>query len=202
MAETPKTWSQLEADLAATFRKWHVWTYSLESVFVNAKAVERRKAGRAGQTPEQRKVTLRFVWFDNEARINRSVVLTMVREETALANLELLTKAVEHIRLADLRGLTNLVVKLYRQMKPEPRPKSEPRQSTGQASSRTQTRSTGPFATLHVANDAPLEVAEAAYRALVRKAHPDAGGAHLTMVALNGAIEQIRQRYAAKESAQ
>lgn len=47
---------------------------------------------------------------------------------------------------------------------------------------------------LHIAEDAPLEVAEAAYRALSRKAHPDAGGNHERMKALNLAIEAIRAR--------
>lgn len=62
-------------------------------------------------------------------------------------------------------------------------------------------RSSGPYATLHIADDAPLEVAEAAYRALVKSAHPDTNGAqsgHTWMVTLNLAIEQIRRAAQAK----
>ncbi len=196
MATSEKTWSQLTADLEATFRKWHVGNWELASWFAAAKAVEKRKAGRLGQTLEQRSVTVRFDWYDRDARTYRTVVLTMNREETALANLELLAKAIEHMRMADMRGLTNLVVKLYRQMRPEQR--KPPEQESHQEQSKERVRSRGPYAVLHVADDAPLEVAEAAYRALVRAAHPDVGGAHATMVALNVAIEQIRREHSAR----
>ena len=43
-------------------------------------------------------------------------------------------------------------------------------------------------ALLHVAPDAPLEVAQAAYKAMARKHHPDIGGDTTTMQALNEAI--------------
>ncbi len=44
MAETLKTWAQLEQDLADTMRKWRVWGYSIESPFARLKAAERRQA--------------------------------------------------------------------------------------------------------------------------------------------------------------
>jgi hypothetical protein len=43
-----------------------------------------------------------------------------------------------------------------------------------------------------------LEVAEAAYRALVKQTHPDLGGNHARMVVLNAAIETIRTRPTAR----
>ena len=46
--------------------------------------------------------------------------------------------------------------------------------------------------TLHVAPDAPLAVAEAAWRALSKSAHPDAGGSDAAMARLNAAIDTIR----------
>lgn len=45
---------------------------------------------------------------------------------------------------------------------------------------------------LGVAENAPLLVAEAAYRALAREGHPDAGGSDTEMARLNRAIEQVR----------
>lgn len=46
---------------------------------------------------------------------------------------------------------------------------------------------------LGVPFDAPLHAAEAAYRTLVRKAHPDRGGSDEAMVRLNVAIREARQ---------
>jgi hypothetical protein len=46
---------------------------------------------------------------------------------------------------------------------------------------------------LGVAQDAPTEVVEAAYRALAAKHHPDRGGSHEAMARLNAAIEAARK---------
>lgn len=53
---------------------------------------------------------------------------------------------------------------------------------------------------LEVAPDCPLEVAEAAYRALARKAHPDAGGTDFAMSRLNVAIDNARQDKSTQEA--
>jgi hypothetical protein len=96
---------------------------------------------------------------------------------------------VEHLRMAEVRGIHSMAMKAYRLMYPQPSQQQTP------PPQQERVKSTGPYATLHVADDAPLEVAEAAYRALSRSAHPDAGNArsgHIWMVTLNLAIEQIR----------
>jgi hypothetical protein len=46
------------------------------------------------------------------------------------------------------------------------------------------------FHTLHVAMDAPQEVITAAYRVLSKRYHPDTGGSHASMVALNAAYDK------------
>ena len=63
--------------------------------------------------------------------------------------------------MAEVREITPLIVLIYRQLYPTepvatpPPPRADlPR---------------GPYAVLHVANDAPLEVCEAAYKALTKK---------------------------------
>jgi hypothetical protein len=191
VAASEKTWAQLEAEIAETFRKWrvHDWDYAIESELANT-AAGRRRATKHGQGLDERRVTLRFTFWDRERYINRPVVLTMRREERAVDNLRLLAQAIEAIRMDDVRGITNLVVKLYRQMYPEagraaapPPPHPEPAAARANAS---------PYATLHLAEGAPLAVAEAAYKALVKAAHPDSGGSHTAMVVLNGAIQRIR----------
>lgn len=54
-----------------------------------------------------------------------------------------------------------------------------------------------PHEVLGIAPDAPLEVAEAAYRVLARKRHPDTGGTEQQMKELNAAIEALRATEAA-----
>lgn len=190
---TEKTWTQVVAQLDDTYRKWPACTYTLESVFVGARAPVRRRAGRPGQTLEERTVSLSMVWRDSSTfpAVARQMRLSVTREETALANLEVLAKAVEWIRMAHVRGVHSPIVKMLRQLYPEPRPAPPPPPPP-----RERVRPAGPYDVLHVAGDAPLEVAEAAYRALVKAAHPDAGGHHTTMVALNAAIERIRAAHA------
>ena len=50
-----------------------------------------------------------------------------------------------------------------------------------------------PYAMLFVAEGAPLEVCEAAYRVLAKRAHPDAGGNPATFRKLTTAIEMLRK---------
>jgi hypothetical protein len=45
---------------------------------------------------------------------------------------------------------------------------------------------------LHLAEGAPVHVAEAAFRAMAKAAHPDAGGSNEAMALVNSAIEVIR----------
>jgi hypothetical protein len=181
-----KTWEQLVQEIEETFRKWHVRDYHIESVFGEMRAAARRKATRYGQTPEQRVVTLSFRWRrKNGLPWTRPIKLIMQREQTALANLELLAKAIELIRMAEVRDVESLVMKLYRQMYPETPAAPQPKPIIN-----------GPHAVLQVIDGASLAVAEAAYRTLAKTAHPDAAGDHERMTALNLAIEAIRLKCA------
>ena len=51
-----------------------------------------------------------------------------------------------------------------------------------------------PYAMLFVAEGAPLDVCEAAYRALAKRAHPDAGGDPAAFRRLTVAIDTLRKR--------
>jgi curved DNA-binding protein CbpA len=51
-----------------------------------------------------------------------------------------------------------------------------------------------PYELLEIRPETSLEVAEAAYKAKVRKVHPDRGGSSEQMKALNRAIDEIRKK--------
>lgn len=170
MAE--KTWSQIEGQINETFRKWGQGTPQLSYL------INKRAAGKRIQTREERTVSITFVIR------NRSVRLTMAREDRAIENLEKLAQAVEWVRMAEVREITALVELIYRQLHPSSTPPPPPPRAD---------LPRGSYGVLHVANDAPIEVCEAAYKALTKKHHPDLGGDTATMQRLNAAIEQIRK---------
>lgn len=172
--KTDKTWTQLEFELSASFRKWGFALWTLDCV------LPVRSRGKRVQTLEERMVHLRFY------RNRQWIEMRLSIEDRAVDNLALLVKTIEHLRLAEVRGIDRLVVKFLRQMHPDPKNPPINAPNTHNA------HSTGPYHTLHLTNGAPLEVAEAAYRALAKSGHPDHGGSHLQMQALNAAIEQIR----------
>jgi hypothetical protein len=58
-----------------------------------------------------------------------------------------------------------------------------------------------PHEVLGIQPDAPLEVAEAAWKALARTRHPDVGGSEEAMQELNAAIEAIRETARARGAA-
>jgi hypothetical protein len=60
----------------------------------------------------------------------------------------------------------------------------------------TPTRLTGRnhFHVLHLRETAPVELIEASYRVLARLHHPDAGGTHEAMQAINTAYAQLKER--------
>lgn len=185
MTTTQKTWAQALQDIYDTMRKWHGVSYSSVEVispYMNMKAADRRKLDRAGLSAQDRAVTLKFEWYPEDARRMRVLMFTVGREPTALANLTVLAKMIEHIRVADVRGLTSPIVKAYRLLYPE---FAERQSSTSDAH----------YATLHVTPDAPLAVCESAFRALIRTHHPDVGGTHERAKRLNEAINWIREQH-------
>ena len=62
----------------------------------------------------------------------------------------------------------------------------------GQQAATTTSSLAGAYAVLHLLPSAPIEVAEAAHRALIKAHHPDRGGDHATTVKITLAIEDIR----------
>jgi hypothetical protein len=104
----------------------------------------------------------------------RTVTLPMSSQDRAVYNLRVLYLAVEAMRMNDNRGLGEVIQDAYLQLgAPE--------------------KAIDPYELLGIRPDADIEIAEAAYKAKVRKAHPDAGGSAEQMTKLNEAIEQIRK---------
>lgn len=181
MATKKKTWAELIEQLNDTLRKWGR-TVALGNA-LPAKSRQKRN-----QTDEERTVTIEYSFYSS-GRI-QDVRLKVLRESTATENLALIATALEMIRMAEVRGVTDLLVKLYRQMYPLP-PAADSKPSPGPLP-----KIPPHYAMLHLAPDAPLAVCEASYRALARTAHPDQGGSTAQMQRLNLAIETIRKERA------
>lgn len=120
------------------------------------------------QSEVDRTVTLRYIKDDRE------VVLSMSKQNRAVDNLRVLYLAVEAMRMNEKRGLGEVIQEAYLQLA-GPEPDMDPHELLG------------------IRPDAPLEVAEAAWKAKMRTAHPDAGGSEEQVKKLNAAIEAIRK---------
>lgn len=180
MAVKAKTWAQLTKEIDETFRKWRAATsYRIENTLPPRSRTKRT------QTLEERQVRLHFVWWKGATR--REIALVMRREPTALENLEAVATTIEMLRMAEYRKVEGLLSGIYRQMFPQQQqavPPPPPPPSSHAIPEH--------YRLLHVDPAAPLAVCEAAYKALARTAHPDAGGSEEVMKRLNAAIEKVR----------
>jgi hypothetical protein len=175
MAETrKKTWKELIAALHRTFRSWGIKKYNITP----ADAPDRRDRY---HSPEQRRVVVRFTYF------NTNIVLSESRRATAHENLELLALAVETIRLSEARGVEPLLIAAYRQLAPQPMPPTPTPETPAD---------TDPYTILGVAPSYPLPVIEAIWKAHLRAVHPDVSGSGNAFKAqtINAAMSEIRKR--------
>jgi hypothetical protein len=181
----PRTVAQLEEEIRNTFRKWRNWQgqYPLDEELTYN--IMRRSMSRRDQTEDERRVVLTYTWYEG-----RPIRIEVFREPTALENLTLIAHAVETMRRADMQTTLNMIRMLLNQMTPpkvfaptKPTP-SPPLPSSPLAKA---------YLALGVQSTAPDIVIEAAYRALAKIAHVDAGGSHEAMKGLNLAIELIRE---------
>lgn len=89
-------------------------------------------------------------------------------------NLRAVYLILEPMRLASQRGILEELARAAVAMLPEGRIQKPPHEVLG------------------VARDAPMTVAQAAYKALAKERHPDAGGSHEAMQELNEAWESFQ----------
>lgn len=183
-----KTYAQLTEEISETIRKWG------RSHFVVENDLAPRSRTKKNQTPQEREVRLIFPFWVNNRHF-KEIRLHVRREATATENLALIAQALEMARLAEVREVDELLALLYRQIKPAPVP---PKQAQPQPEPKPPQPPQVPphYALLHLSPDAPLEIAEAVYRTMVKKHHPDLGGSTETMQRLNAAIERIRKERA------
>ena len=99
----------------------------------------------------------------------------MGAQARAVDNLRVLYLAVEAMRLNERRGISDVIESAYLQLA-APADVVEP------------------YELLEIRPDTSLEIAEAAYKAKVRKIHPDKRGSVEEMTQLNNAIEAIRRK--------
>lgn len=181
MTTKTKTWSELIATVDETFRKWGgpaPWI---------GNALAARSRTKQHQTPDERCVTIQFTI--PTATGVRTIRLAVSRWPVAKDNLAKIASAVEMVRMADAREITDLMVLLYRQMYPAP---ITPAPVPPGAPTAVHPALAAAYARLYVSPAAPLAVCEAAYRSLIKLAHPDRGGHDDHAIQLNLAIEQIR----------
>lgn len=171
---TKKTWASILDDIEESFRKWGgVTKWGVDCLLAP------RSSTKQNQTTAERTATLRYT------RRGKEYSITMSRQSRAVDNLLVIWLILETLRLNAARGYAEQVAAVYRQEFPAlPAP--------GQQSA-VQSVSNGPYALLHVRNNAPIEVCEAAYRAMSKLFHPDRTGSTAVQQSLNEAIEVIRK---------
>jgi hypothetical protein len=173
---TKKTWTRILDDIEDSLAKWGgvVAGWRVDTLLAP------RSATKQNQTIEERTVTLHW------ARKGKDYAITMQKQARAVDNLLVIWLILETLRLNDARGYAEQIAGVYRQEFP-----ALPGPSVANAPKAE--ASTGPYALLHVRNNAPIEVCEAAYRAMTKIYHPDVTGSAAMQQLLNQAIEQIRK---------
>jgi hypothetical protein len=170
---TKKTWDQTLDDIQESFRKAGIKVW-------NVTPTRPAKTKVQYHSEQERTVTLNFT-----AKNGREIALTTNRQPRAHDNLRVLYLVVEALRMNELRGFAQEMAEAYRQNYP-----ALPGPGVSTANVRL---TTTPYDRLHLHPSAPIEVCEAAYRALSKLYHPDVTGSASTQQSLNRAIEQIRK---------
>jgi hypothetical protein len=116
--------------------------------------------------------------FNNGAKLSyvrngKTIDLFMDKQERPADNLRVLYFTIHSLRMNEVRGISEVMATAYLQI-------AGPKQKRN------------PYDVLMIMEDSPLEVAEAVFRSLAKKHHPDNGGNVETFKELNEAIEEIR----------
>lgn len=119
------------------------------------------------------------VRVNNGARVTyvlrgKSIDLSMIKQDTPADNLRVLFYAIHALRMNEVRGMSEVFESAYIQL-------AAPKQKRN------------PYDVLMILPDSPLDVAEAVFKNLAKKYHPDTGGSLEQFKELNEAIEEIRK---------
>ena len=159
------TWSQTMQGIKETFHRWGVPDWDIESPAQRRGDYEKRTL-----PPEQRLVQISF-----QHPKGHRVELESSAQASPADNLRVLYLAVEGLRKNEVRGLADVMTAAYLQLAP---PEGSIQRD--------------PYEVLGVRKDSPPEVVEAAYKALARVRHPDAGGTDEQMAELNRAFAAVK----------
>jgi hypothetical protein len=164
---TQKTWHETQRELQREFELWEIKDW--ETNYPKGARLDARY-----QTQEDRTVKLTYT------KDHHRVELVMGKQNRAVDNLRVLYLAVEAMRLNEKRGIGEIVAAAYAQL----------------AAPEGATLERDPFEVLGIREDSPIEVAEAVYRMMATKYHPDSkpNGSAERMAELNKAIEKIRMK--------
>jgi hypothetical protein len=169
MPYTQKTWNETIRDLEHTFDLWGVTTWAVEP---------RTNPRKIYQSAAERTVTV--LWVVRGQQLG----LTLGEHDTASENLRAIYNSIEDARKIEGRGAAELMRQIFKQL---PGPTEALALPAGAAT-------VDPYSVLGLQPGAPRSVAEAAYRALAKTAHPNAGGDRAAWDRLQAAIEQIRSK--------
>lgn len=174
---TDKTWAAVEADIRAELKRWGADTYSLTAGTPSPEGVKtvNPRPTSLHQTPEQATVTLVAHWPKWKNR--PPLTLRYNKQDRAVDNARVIFLAVESMRLNEVRGIGDLLRETYAQLPP-------PAGATAKIKR-------DPYEVLGVTKATPLLVVKAAYSALAKAAHPDAGGSNEAMAELNEAFDVV-----------
>jgi hypothetical protein len=117
--------------------------------------------------------------FGNGARVSymrngRPIDLNMDKQASPAANLRVLFYTVQSLRMNEVRGISEVMQSAYVQI-------AAPKQKRN------------PYDVLMILPDSDIEVAEAVFRNLAQKYHPDKGGSVEKFQEINEAIDEIRK---------
>lgn len=158
-------WSATLEDLDRCFDRWGVTEWSVDPPFVTP-ADQRSHY----YDPEQARVTI--IWKNRDGIPVKMSVATF---DNYQQNFRAAYLNVDSMRMVERRGGEEAMRGAYMAL---PSPGSPPQRD--------------PYEVLGIRPDAPREIAEAAYKALSKRAHPDAGGSEEAMEELNVAIARVR----------
>ena len=161
------TWHRTITDLGDCFSKWGVRVWAAEP------NTTQNRVNSRGYNKVENAVTVTFTKKD------RPVVLSLDTQDTPAKNLRALFLCIDGMRMMDVRGVGQIAQNAYRQLAGPSEPVKR-----------------DPYEVLGVRPDAPMEVIEASYKVLAKRAHPDIGGTNDAMAELNEAFEDVKARSA------
>ena len=155
-------WNDTITDLERSFERWGVESWQ---------TLPQRPGRRTvGLEADERRVRVMWTLPDR-----RQVALACERWETPAENLRALYHVIDSMRLAEVRGVSELMASAYAQL-------GERAGGGGRA----------PHEVLGIAPDAGEEVRRAAWRALAKKHHPDVGGDPARFREITDAYQALR----------